>query len=78
MWSDGDDYPEQIAKWYKDQGYHFLALSDHNTLQVGERWVDVMKSRGGPPALQKYIAAWGKTGCNSERRVVVNRSAYEL
>ena len=60
LWSDGDDYPEQIAKWYKDDGYHFLALSDHNTLQVGERWVDVMKSKGGPPALQKYLAAWGK------------------
>ena len=60
LWSDGDDYPEQIAKWYKDHGYHFLALSDHNTLQVGERWVDVMKSKGGPPALQKYLAAWGK------------------
>ncbi len=24
LWSDGDDYPEQIAKWYKDHGYHFL------------------------------------------------------
>ena len=51
LWSDGDDYPEQIAKWYKDHGYHFLTLTDHNTLQTGERWIDVMKSKGGPPAL---------------------------
>ena len=60
LWSDGDDYPEQIAKWYKDHGYHFLTLTDHNTLQTGERWIDVMKSKGGPPALTKYQAAWGK------------------
>ena len=59
-WSDGDDYPEQIAKWYKDNGYNFLALSDHNVLQTGERWIDVMKSKGGAPAFQKYIEAWGK------------------
>lgn len=59
LWSDGDDYPEQIAKWYKDHGYHFLSLTDHNTLQTGERWIDVMKSKGGPPALAKYREAWG-------------------
>ena len=59
LWSDGDDYPEVIAKWYKDKGYHFLSLTDHNRLQVGERWIDVMKSKGGPPALAKYREGWG-------------------
>ena len=24
LWSDGDDYPEMVAAWYKDHGYHFL------------------------------------------------------
>ena len=24
--------PEMIAQWYRDAGYHFLALSDHNLL----------------------------------------------
>lgn len=32
LWSDGDDYPEMILDWYKAHGYHFAALSDHNTL----------------------------------------------
>ena len=27
QWSDGDDYPEQIAKWYKTNGYHFAICS---------------------------------------------------
>src|SRR5687768_2391459 len=32
LWSDGDDYPEMIVDWYKQHGYQFLALSDHNVL----------------------------------------------
>lgn len=32
--SDGDSPPEQVARWYKDHGYAFLVLTDHNV------WVD--------------------------------------
>jgi hypothetical protein len=28
--SDGDSTPEEVARWYKEHGYHFLVLSDHN------------------------------------------------
>ncbi|MGD8868715.1 MAG: CehA/McbA family metallohydrolase [Gemmatimonadales bacterium] len=28
--SDGDSPPEYVASWYKDHGYDFLVLSDHN------------------------------------------------
>jgi hypothetical protein len=30
--SDGDSSPEYVARWYKDHGYDFLVLSDHNAL----------------------------------------------
>ena len=30
--SDGDSSPEYVARWYKEHGYAFLVLSDHNTL----------------------------------------------
>lgn len=30
--SDGDSSPEYVAQWYKDHGYNFLILSDHNVL----------------------------------------------
>ena len=30
--SDGDSSPEIVARWYKDHGYDFLILSDHNVL----------------------------------------------
>jgi len=37
-WSDGNTYPEEVAAWYKANGYNFLAVTDHNRLQEGERW----------------------------------------
>jgi len=28
--SDGDAYPRQVIRWYRDHGYHFLVITDHN------------------------------------------------
>ena len=60
LWSDGDQYPEMIAAWYKEQGYHFLALSDHNILSDHERWIPVTKNKAGEAALAKYVARFGE------------------
>lgn len=30
--SDGDSHPDDVAKWYKEHGYAFLVLTDHNVL----------------------------------------------
>lgn len=30
--SDGDSSPEDVTRWYKEHGYQFLVLSDHNVL----------------------------------------------
>jgi hypothetical protein len=30
--SDGDSTPEEVAKWYRDNGYHFLFITDHETI----------------------------------------------
>ncbi|MEZ4700251.1 MAG: hypothetical protein R2834_07980 [Rhodothermales bacterium] len=61
LWSDGDDYPEMIVGWYRDRDYDFIALSDHNVIAEGERWIDVDASRGGRPAFDRYLAAYGDT-----------------
>ena len=45
FWSDGDDFPEMVVQWYKDHGYNFLALSDHNVLSQGQRWMVVTDNR---------------------------------
>lgn len=58
LWSDGDDFPEMIADWYRSKGYNFLALSDHNLLSVGQRWMPLrdVEKRGGELAMKKYLA----------------------
>jgi hypothetical protein len=30
--SDGDTAPDDVARWYREHGYHFLFLTDHNFL----------------------------------------------
>ncbi len=60
LWSDGNDYPEMIAAWYKEQGYHFLGLSDHNILADHERWVSIAGNKGGEQAFAKYLARFGQ------------------
>jgi hypothetical protein len=55
FWSDGDAPPEIAVAWYKDRDYDFLALSDHNILSVGEKWIKVLEedTSGWPPSMTK-------------------------
>jgi hypothetical protein len=59
-WSDGDDFPEMVADWYKSHGYDFLALSDHNIIADNDKWLKVHKSKTGAVALDKYLQRFGK------------------
>ena len=81
LWSDGNDFPEMIADWYKERGYDFLALSDHNVLSRGERWMKVgavekRRKVEGERVLGKYRQRFGEEwvetrgeGENSEVRL---------
>lgn len=44
LWSDGDDYPEAVVGWYRDRGYHFLALTEHDLVGHGDRWIDLVRT----------------------------------
>lgn len=68
LWSDGDDYPEMIADWYKTRGYDFLVFTDHNTLLDRERWIDVEKTKGKKVAYDKLKARFPE-GWVNERTV---------
>jgi hypothetical protein len=59
-WSDGDDFPEMVADWYKSHGYDFLALSDHNIIADHDKWLKVHKSKTGAVALDKYLKRFGR------------------
>lgn len=61
LWSDGDQFPEMIADWYQEKGYHFLALTDHNVLSEGERWMAMSKivKRSNDGILERYKERFG-------------------
>jgi predicted metal-dependent phosphoesterase TrpH len=61
LWSDGDDFPEMIAEWYRTRGYNFLGLTDHNVLSQGMRWMRAVaiEKRGGTTVVPKYLARFG-------------------
>ncbi len=68
LWSDGDDFPEMIADWYRQHGYHFLALSDHNTLSEGLRWMPIttVVQRGDENTMTKYRKRFGDAWVETE------------
>lgn len=59
LWSDGDQFPEVIGQWYVDRGYDFLAISDHNTIADGEKWVDISPSTRGARAMRALTERFG-------------------
>ena len=65
LWSDGDEFPEVIAAWFKTHGYHFIAFTEHDRLQQGEMWFDPNDRQDMNPNQDlsamgsKYRAAFG-------------------
>ena len=59
LWSDGDDFPEMAADWYKRHGYHFLVLSDHNIMSQGEKFKNVSKHVKKNDIVAKHESRWG-------------------
>jgi len=72
FWSDGRDFPESVSKWYKDNNYDFLILTDHNILPEtpvsgpirgnhilidGELWQRIRKDN---PAVSNYLNSFGE------------------
>jgi hypothetical protein len=75
LWSDGTDYPEMVVDWYRANGYAFLALTEHDLLQEGNRWLDInAPDPGWPPrnqsarrALPGYAERFGPDWVQQQR-----------
>jgi hypothetical protein len=63
-WSDGDEFPEVIMDWYKSRDYDFLALSDHNTIATGEKWVEIRNDSLYQNAFKNYLEQFGEDWVN--------------
>ncbi|WP_436716521.1 hypothetical protein U8335_03490 [Roseiconus lacunae] len=62
LWSDGDQFPEMIADWYRQRGYNFLALTDHNVISAGQRWMSLKKivDRSDSGIVDRYRQRFGE------------------
>ena len=67
FWSDGDEFPETILDWYKSNDYQFIALSDHNTLSMEEKWIQVREDSIYQKSFEKYLETYGEDWVNYKR-----------
>src|SRR5215212_3667773 len=66
--SDGDSTPDDVVRWYREHGYNFLVLTDHNYLTS----VDGLNAVHG--AAEKFLVVRGEevTSTASSKAVHVN------
>ena len=67
-WSDGDTYPEEVAWWFKNNGYQFLAVTDHNILQQGDKWINADRNETFRKNYENYLEHFGGVGLQTEKR----------
>ncbi len=66
--SDGDSTPEEVVRWYREHGYDFLVLTDHNFL-TGVEGLDLVQGAPG-----KFLVVKGEevTGRSGDKPIHVN------
>lgn len=66
--SDGDSTPEEVTRWYKEHGYNFLVLSDHNVHTA----VDALNARYSVPGAFTLIRGEEVTSAFEGKPIHVN------
>ncbi len=80
FWSDGWQFPEMVAAWYKEKGYHFLALTDHNTTDTGEKWANITtaeKKYGVVDSCQKHFGEVNVVIRKEEGKILAKLKTFE-
>lgn len=70
--SDGDSTPHEVATWYREHGYQFLVLSDHNYL------TDPAGLNAVVGAPEKFLLIPGEEVTDSFEKKPVHLNAYNL
>ena len=59
-WSDGQAFPEQAIEAYKQRGYDFMCLSDHNQFAKSTNtWREVKPTKVTQASLDAYLKSFG-------------------
>lgn len=70
--SDGDSTPNEVATWYREHGYQFLVLSDHNYL------TDVTGLNALHGAKEKFLLISGEEVTDRFEKKPIHVNAYNL
>jgi hypothetical protein len=58
LWSDGNVFPEDAVSWYREHGYQFVCLSDHQLLQTDPNaWLEVGSKKLSRAQADRYLSA---------------------
>jgi Predicted metal-dependent phosphoesterases (PHP family) len=68
--SDGDSTPHEVATWYREHGYQFLVLSDHNYL------TDITGLNAIHAAAEKFLLIPGEEVTDSFEKNPIHINAY--
>ena len=70
--SDGDSAPDTVARWYRENGYHFVVITDHNLLTNVEGLNSILG------ATDKFIVLKGEEVTESFERTPVHTNGINL
>lgn len=70
--SDGDSTPDEVVRWYREHGYHFLVLTDHNFLTS----VDGLNAVHG--ANEKFLVIKGEEVTSSFQSKAVHVNGLDV
>ena len=70
--SDGDSTPNEVASWYREHGYQFLVLSDHNHL------TDIAGLNALHAAREKFLLIPGEEVTDRYAAKHIHVNAYDL
>ena len=77
-WSDGNTMPELAIAWYKDRGYQFMSLTDHNVLQLdANKWKEVSAALISA-SKERFGADWVETKEEEGKTLVRLKTLAEL
>ena len=55
LWSDGRSLPETAVQTYKNLGYDFMCIADHNVYPEGDLWLPVQPETGPWPCNLSFV-----------------------
>jgi hypothetical protein len=70
--SDGDSTPNDVAMWYREHGYNFLVLSDHNHL------TEVAGLNAVHGSKEQFLLLRGEEVTDSYQKLPIHINAYDL